>query len=48
MKINDNIVAVFEIINGKKQFLGLSKNFEEDYKYTTVATNRVSFCYALF
>jgi len=40
MKVNNNIVAVFEIINGKKQFLGLSKNFEEDYKYTTVTTNR--------
>ena len=36
----EELVAVFEIINGKKQFLGLSKNFEEDYKYTTVATNR--------
>jgi len=40
MKVNNNIVAVFEIINGKIQFLGLSKNFEEDYKITTVTTNR--------
>ena len=40
MKINDNIVAVFEITNGKIEFLGLSKNFEEDYKITTVTTNR--------
>ena len=40
MKVNNNIVAVFEIIDGKVKFLGLSKNFEEDYKYTTVATNR--------
>ena len=37
---NDNIVAVFEIIDGKIEFLGLSKNFEEDYKITTVTTNR--------
>ena len=40
MKVNNNIVAVFEIIDGKIQFLGLSKNFEEDYKITTVTTNR--------
>jgi hypothetical protein len=39
MKAN-NIVAVFEILNGKIEFLGLSKNFEEDYKITTVTTNR--------
>ena len=40
MKVNNNIVAVFEIIDGKIQFLGLSINFEEDYKITTVTTNR--------
>lgn len=40
MKVNDNIVAVFEIIDGKIEFLGLSKNFKEDYKITTVTTNR--------
>jgi len=40
MKVNDNIVAVFEILDGDIKFLGLSKNFEEDYKITTVTTNR--------
>ena len=40
MKVNNNIVAVFEILDGKVKFLGLSKNFEEEYKITTVTTNR--------
>ena len=40
MKVNNNIVAVFEILDGKIKFLGLSKNFEEEYKITTVTTNR--------
>jgi len=40
VKVNNNIVAVFEILDGKIKFLGLSKNFEEEYKITTVTTNR--------